>query len=548
VKSCFPMCIRVPLVLAVLVGAIGPHRTTVAEPMVVVSATSIETLLADINYISELAGVTDAGRMATMMARPYTAGLDKTRPVGIAWSPQFQPLVLLPVDDLQTTFGVLKEQFGEPRDAGNGVLELQVGAFPIFIKEQNKWAFVSQTMEGLQDLPADPTTLLEKLPNQYDLAIRAFVQRVPKQYRDMAMEQMKHGAGESMRRRDGESDESYAGRQKMVEEQLRQMTVLFNEADEITFGTRIDRKNDLCQLDFLFTALPDTNLARQCTSLSKTSTHFQGLVKDTPAFQMLFASVISPDDIEQATLSWESMRQVVMSEIDRSSDIPNAEARALARQLATEFLDVPLETIKTGRMDAAVSLKLVPKNVNLAVAAYISNPAKLEETLKKVVHGLEKYSEFPPLKLDVLKHADVRFHRLSIPIPAHEERDRRIFGSTLDLTFGFGKDAVYVSIGEQGLAQVKQVIDQCKAPPQPLKRPVEISFRLAEVLSFAAEFEDNPAIKAAASAAREVAGQDTVRFFLEPINHGVGYRTEIEQGVIRIIGKTLATAKSEPRN
>ncbi|MDA0658910.1 MAG: hypothetical protein O3C60_08685 [Planctomycetota bacterium] len=536
-------------VYALGILAAGQHTPSAvaAEPMVVVSATNLQTLLEDIKYVTELAGMADAGKMAVMMARPYTAGLDKSRPVGFAVSPQFQPLVFLPIDDLKTTLSVLKEQIGEPQDAGDGILEMVACPLPVFIKEQNKWAFVSQTIDGLKDLPADPATLLGKLPNQYDLAVRAFVQRVPKEYPDMAIQQMKTGAEEGLRKRDGESDESYLARRKMVEEQLKQMSMLFTEADELTFGARIDRKESVCQFDVLFTALPESTLARQCKSLAKAQSQFTSLVKDPAAFRLLFASTVAPEDMEHAVSSLESMRQVAMSEIDRSRDIPDAETRVLARQVANDLLDVLVETVKSGRADGAVSIKLNSQDVSLALAAYVANPKKMEETLTKAFQQLEQKAELPPLKMNVASHGGVQFHRLTVPIPAAEEKARLMFGSTLDLTLGFGKDTIYVSLGERGLSQVKAVIDQLTAnPPVPLKRPVQATFGLSEILAFAQAMDDSPILTAIMSLAKEVKGQDNIRLFVQPIPNGIGYRTEIEQGVIKILGQAAQAAKPKP--
>lgn len=539
-----PAVVAVLYTLSILAAAWNTPTAVATEPMVVVSATNLQTLLEDIKYVTELAGMADAGKMAVMMARPYTAGLDKSRPVGFAVSPQFQPLVFLPIDDLKTTLSVLKDQIGEPQDAGDGIMELVSCPLPVFIKEQNKWAFVSQTMDGLKDLPADPAALLGKLPNQYDLAVRAFIQRVPKEYRDMAIQQMKTGAEEGLRKRDGESEESYTARRKMVEEQIKQMATLFTEADELTFGARIDRKESVCQLDMLFTALPESKLARQCQSLGKAQSQFNSLVKDPAAFRLLFASTIAAEDMEQAVSSLESMRQVAMSEIDRSRDIPDAETRVLARQVANDLLDVLMETVKSGRMDGAVSVKLDTQDVSLALAAYVANPKKMEETLTKAFQQLEQKAELPPLKLNVESHGGVQFHRLSVPVPAAEEKARLMFGSTLDLTLGFGKDTMYVSLGERGLSQVKAVIDQlATTPPVPLKRPIQATFGVSEILTFARVMDDSPILSGIMDIANEVKGQDNIRLIIQPILNGVGYRTEIEQGVIKILGKAALAAK-----
>ncbi|MDA1180667.1 MAG: hypothetical protein O2931_17960, partial [Planctomycetota bacterium] len=206
-----------------------------------------------------------------------------------------------------------------------------------------------------------------------------------------------------------------------------------------------------------------------------------------------------------------------------------------------------VETVKSGRADGAVSIKLNSQDVSLALAAYVANPKKMEETLTKAFQQLEQKAELPPLKMNVASHGGVQFHRLTVPIPAAEEKARLMFGSTLDLTLGFGKDTIYVSLGERGLSQVKAVIDQLTAnPPVPLKRPVQATFGLSEILAFAQAMDDSPILTAIMSLAKEVKGQDNIRLFVQPIPNGIGYRTEIEQGVIKILGQAAQAAKPKP--
>jgi len=135
------------------------------EPIAVVSIAGTDELLADVLYLTEAAGSGDVGRLAALMASPYTAALDKQKPSGVyvvmTGEEEVGAVGFIPVKDLELLLAALKQQIGEPEDVGDGVLEIGTDRpQSVFVKQQKAWAFITNERELLDDLPKNPAKLL----------------------------------------------------------------------------------------------------------------------------------------------------------------------------------------------------------------------------------------------------------------------------------------------------------------------------------------------------------------------------------------------------
>ena len=186
--------------LAALVVLVAPSASLVAQnfkPVAVVSIGSIKETLADISYLTKAAGMEDAGKSASFFASALTTGIDKEKPLGLYVVPKagdFHAVAFIPLEPngLSTILKVHKEQVGEPKDAGNGILEIGTDR-TAFVREQGAWAFVAESKEHLADLPPDPAALLGALPTKYNFAGKLMIQNIPEDLRKMAISEIKLG-------------------------------------------------------------------------------------------------------------------------------------------------------------------------------------------------------------------------------------------------------------------------------------------------------------------------------------------------------------------
>ena len=109
-------------------------------------------------------------------------------------------------------------------------------------QQKGNWAVVADKSENLAKAPADPLKLLGDLPKRYDLAVRASIKNLPKEYREQLLAQLRAGAEVGMQQMPGESDEDYAMRLNMAKQAVQQLTTLVNDMDDVLLGWNVDAK------------------------------------------------------------------------------------------------------------------------------------------------------------------------------------------------------------------------------------------------------------------------------------------------------------------
>jgi len=505
------------------------------KPVAVVSLSSIQETLADIGYVTRAAGAEDAGRTAILLGNAFTNGLDKKRPMGlyvVQSAGEFQGVAFIPVTDINTVFETFKEQLGEPKDVGDGILEVGT-AQTAYVKEVNGWAFVSQTKDHLAKLPADPAALLGQLPTQYNVAVKILSQNFDPQLKRLAIDEMKAGLERGLDNSNAEVNPEVAealGRQIVGD-----MERLINESDELFFGLAIDAQSKKTYFDISLTAVEGSSLAKQMALMQESKTAFGGFLKDDAALTANLTSRLSPQDIQRGQQAIKQFRQQAMEQIDNDPDLA-ADKRGPAKAVVGKFFDVLDQTVAAGRIDGGAALVLEPESIAFAVGAHVADGKALEDAVKELVQLAKDEPEFPSVKLNAAKHGGVTFHRLTAPIPEGDEDARELFGENIDIVLGTSAKSVYVAFGDKCEDLLVDIIDASAQQTQATVPPFQLNVALLPILKFAESVDENPAVPALIELL-EKAGNDRVSITATPIARGTQYRLEIQEGVLQVIGE-----------
>lgn len=544
-----------------LLGATAMHtsaRTLAAaeetKPVAVLSIASYDRIMADVTMFGELAGNPDLAKNLEGMLKLFTqgqglAGLDQKRPWCVALLTDdisFQPLVYLPVDDVKQLLEALAGLIGEADEAGDGLYELNVFGQPIVVKEMNKWAVVSQTVEALSEAPDDPSKLLAGLDTDYDVAVRLYVQNIPEVYRSMAIDQLRMGVESGLGRTPDEDDAQYEARRAITESQLDSLTTAINDIEEITLGVGVDVAAKTAHIDLSLTAVPDSKSAKQMAQMKAVSSNFAGFIAPEAAASLNLTTEIAKDDASQIAAALSTIRSSAMDHVENESKLEDEGSKQLAKEMLGEVFDALQATLESGKIDAAATLDLSDKSMALVVGAYVVEPGKLEDALHKFAKLAESKPEFPGIKFDADKHGDIRFHTTSIPVP-QDKSMAKVLGENLDVAVGIGPQSVYLALGTDSLARLKSLIDKSKAASATELPPFQLNVALAPVFQFATamqEEEDRDKLKVWSDELAKADGKDKVSLVIKPQEAGITIRLEAEEGVLRLlanIGK-MATA------
>jgi hypothetical protein len=518
------------------------------KPAVVVSLASVDQLMGNVGYLTRMAGSPEVGAIITIMSGQYIEGLDTKQPAGgyVAFAPQPSGVVFLPVSDFETVVAKIEETLGELEDVGGGVKKLKLQR-EIFLKEQDGWVFASDQRVNLDNVPADPTQMLEGLYETYDVAVRANVQSVPAELRQMILSEIKEGFERTVA---SEQDENKRRAQEEFGGRAIDRIVRFaDEADQLTVGWGTASSEGKTYLDFSATALAGTTLADEIDAAVTMQSDFAGFLIPEAAATFHFTAPVLKDDIQRTVLMLNAAREKALEAIDKDDNLPNDEARATAKEIVGSLMDVLRKTIESGKLNGGAVLLLEPQNINFVAGGFIADGKAVEKDLKRLFELAKQSKENPGVEVnfDVATHGGVTLHTIDVPVPAQEEEARKILGEKMATVVGTGATSVYFAFGNDSMELLKQVIDGSAASVGKTS-PLTLNVALTPILEFAASVDDDPIVTGLAEALKNSQGKDHVAISSKAIPRGVAYRLEVEEGVLQLIGQAAKLNNAQDRD
>jgi hypothetical protein len=515
------------------------------QPVMVVSVANSDKLLGDISFLTETAGAGDIGRLVALMAAPYTAGLDKTKPGGAyvtaSGLEQMEVVGFLGVRDLKVLLGVLQDQLGQPRDAGDGVMELATDRpESVFIKEADGWVFFANRKALLSDLPQNPAKLLGDMPDNYLLAVRLNVGNIPAELRKQAVEQMRQGFEEGLRGQALEGRQAELTRE-ISESWMQSMVSLVEETENVTIGWQVDAENKSTHLDINVTAQRRTKLAKDMAQVRASQSAFAGMLHSDAAASFLVASPYTESDVKQALALIELGRSEAMKGIDADANLAGEDERATAKKIVGDLLDLAKSTVEAGKMDVGGCLVLKPEALTAVVGGFVSDGNKLAATVQEL-HAFVKSKEpgIPAVNFNAETYCGVTLHTASIPLPGDADANaRKVLGDPMDVVIGTGETSVYLAFGKNARATLVEILDASEQQKDKEFPPSQLWIALTPIMEFVASVDNNPVIRTLLLTLKATEGKDRIALTVLPAQRGVSVRIALDAGVITMIGESV---------
>ena len=541
------------LVLITLLTAdrVCPAQETTAKagPMATLSFSGYDALMADLDFIGRLGGNPGLAKSLEAVLKMQTqdeglAGLDKTRPWGVAVMPNPATLAdafaFLPVNDLKKLLSVLESTGMPNKDVGQGVTEVGTPAgLPLFVKQKGDWAILSNTPDGLDDAPADPSTLLDGSEKKYDLAVRLLLNNLPPALKQMALGWWMSGVEEGLERKPGESDEQLATRNKATKQTISRIKTLVEDVDVLLVGLNIDAAARNAYFDLEVTARPGSKTAEDFAQVKCAPSNFTGFDLPEATVTTNWVGKLSEMDVAQSKAAVEMVAAKARKHFENQNLSDTTAAKA--GQLLAEVI---LASMEAGETDGGLAAILDPSDATLLVGVKVADDAKLDKVLRDLAK--KATDESPELakaiKPDAETHQEVTLHTLSIPVPRTDRRDLivRMVGEELDVVVGTGPNSVYLAAGRNAAARLKAAIDKSKAETGKEVPPTRLSVAVTPLVQFVATVADDPDVRQRAGMIAMVlqqAGTDNhVTITTKPIPNGISQRLTIESGLLKILG------------
>jgi len=109
-----------------------------------------------------------------------------------------------------------------------------------------------------------------------------------------------------------------------------------------------------------------------------------------------------------------------------------------------------------------------------------------------------------------------------------------------------GRESFFVSAGKEARDVLEEVVKASEPLGSEVGPPVELSLSVGAVADFVAAVgkpKDRAQAERLAQLLEESAGSDHVKVAVNPVAHGVQFRLELEEGIVRAIGVAAAEKK-----
>lgn len=522
------------------------------KPIAVISFAGYDSLVADLNYVGELAGRPQLaqgleGILALVTRAQGLAGLDKSKPIGAAISMsdagQPLPLVFIPVTDLDKLLDALQGLVPDVEDLGDGYSKIRVpGGQSVVLKKADGWAYLSMSKDSLSNVPADPTKLLGGLHEKYDLAVQVNVKNIPEQYVQLAVAQLRRGAEQGLRQKPDEDDAVYAKRKEVVESTLEQVAQVIEEIDHFTVGFEVDEKDGGAFLDMELAVKPGGKLAEQLVASEKASkgSLVPGFADDEAVANFHFVSPVLEENAKMMLDLIQMGRDQSAKKIDEDAKIEDPALKDKIKGMVATLLDVAEATVKGGKFNGgAVIYGEGP--FELVAGGLFVDAKKVEKVLREAVELFGDKPGVPPVKFDAATKGGITYHTITVPVP--DEKAQNVFGEEVTIAIGFGEKLIVVGVAEEEAVETAAEVLADKEGANDLP-PAQLQVKVGPLLQFAVDNEDDiepPAIKLAEMLADSEEDHITVTTVFVP--NGQRTRLQIDEGLIEAIGKTITSLK-----
>lgn len=515
---------------------------TATEPVVVVTLGSVNKLMQDVDYLTSIVGQPQAGGIFRMMAGTFTQGVDATQPIGILVplvDGMPQPMAIVPTADVKAVLKRLEAQTGPADELDDGTLVIALGASTVYIRQSGNWAVLAPNRDMLKLAPADPNSLFEGLGNRYDLAFRLKMQEIPPQMREMLTAQIRQGFEQAMAQQAGEDTESA---RQMAENTLDQLDQLINETDELKFGFNVDQTGKKVAIDTMFTAVPGSKLAAMYGAQRPIPSQFSAVIRDDAAAFYHGATSISPEAIEQTRTSVANSLQALRQALEREGNLSEEQQRDIS-EMIDRIGDLAVASVSEGRADVGAVLLTDEKDFRFVLGAFVADGNQAAQIVKDLAKKVEGQPNAPRFSFDQGTYKGVTMHMVEADVPEKEDEARRIFGETLRVHVGTGPKSVYLAVGKDSEALMKELIDSGSADAGAARPVGQMRVTLMPILQYAQSIESNDALAAMIDALSRAPDSGEFRMVQESIPNGQELTIRIGEGVLQAIGAAARQAQ-----
>jgi hypothetical protein len=455
--------LALPLLFLLFAPATAAAQANGVPPTVVVRVHSIDALFGHAKFLAKMAGQEDAvrqieGLIQGKLGQNGLEGVDGKKPIGfyLRMGKELDDIAgaaLIPISNENAFLNLLKNLNVQIAKGADGIYTIKTGS-PVdaYLRFANQYAYVTAlntTALEEKNLLAPAKVLAGKPTTAFALTIR--LDQVPDAAKLIAMAQAEQLLQEVQNQKvPGETDTQKAFKVAACNEIGKFIAAVLKEGAELTAEVDLNEKGDLAAT-FSLSGMAKSELAAGIEAIAKNPSLFAGLLKSDAALEGM-GHVKLPEALVKA----------LGDVVDEAKALALAGIQEAAKKQQAEALfKVIVPTLKAGDFDGALVMVPSGKHFTVLTAFKVKDGTGLGKTVRELVS--DSIKDLPPalqqkIKLDLDAVGPTKIHKIELPANNQEGKMAEAFLGDLSLYVAFRDDAVFLSVGKDGLAAIKEAV------------------------------------------------------------------------------------------
>ena len=449
------------------------------DPRVMIHLEGADPLIADLRHLC--VDLADKPRDWDNNVLPnleiYFIGADRTRPVrydhliGTELGRRVQ--LMAPIQNLNNFINNKLVPIGINvwRNPNDKDLYQLVGAYNGWMRIKDRYAIIADA-DHLADLPPDmptPTASHIDLWNEgYDFAARLDNSLTLPHQRIEAFAKYRDDTLAGIQQRADETDAQFALRRLNKQQSLEKLERVFVESSQITAGLTIDSRWDEGHAKLTLEAEPETPLADTLSRQAQQPSRFAGVVDpDNSILSGRVNYALGRMSMRHLVHRFDLMKTPLAERIDNTDGLTDAHKSA-RKEITALILNLLTSSVGLDWCEAMIE---ITPHFNGKHTALLGCCAKETAAVATILKRLPDALRGCRTELDVDSAGEVAIHKLTIS-EGYPQALADFFGSTgelLEVTgevyVGAGPDSIWLSIGEDALAELKAGIEAAEQTP-----------------------------------------------------------------------------------
>jgi hypothetical protein len=526
------------LLTASLARAQEKESTVPEQPLVIVNVASVERLLKGADTAFESAGRPELSEtIGGVLANVNDLkGLQREASMGLFVYLEGilpQAVGFVPVENVDDLIKTLEQAPVTPtiKKTGDTTYEVSGPRQTVYVKVQEKYAFVSNVETALDRTFPNPATVTARLSSAYDIAATVNLKSLDESTKEIFLTFIRAQTETEMQQRDNEPDSAYRIRRAGAESNLELAEQIVTQAEQITLGWGVSHEQKNAGVELVVVANPGTELAKICNELNGAKTIFANLLAEKSPLTLSAAWKLS----KKGKRFFEEVVAVSEAEVKKNLGGENGDEGPII-----DLFKVLKDTASTGEIDAAVRFVGEPPGPFALVGGVkVADGDLVGQALSQIVPRL-KDNQGLTVQADIDSYKGVSLHRIE-PKEVRPQ-DERIYGGKPSVYFGAAGRIVWFAVGGEGaVPALKKAIDEVEKPVSDTVNAVPFQFvvNLASWMDVI-DRSNNPNGFGARARTAFSKGGDSLRIDARSIDNGLRFRLQFDEAFIRLIGGEVA--------